>query len=424
MFDELRRSSKTLMWVVMISFVALIFLAWGADFQLGSGGGPVRAGEIGRVNGESIPMAKYQQIVESTVASLQQQGQQLTEQTAALIRNQAWENLVQETILRQEAEKQGLTVTDQEVAFAVLNQPLPEFQQHPAFQTDGRFDLAKYQATLRSRSFDTRGLEQQYRYSLPMQKLQQRVLGAVVVSDAELWEEFRMRNEQAKVEYLLVNAGNFEVNASGIAPDRLQSHYEAHKKEYEIPPQAVVEYVMFSKGHTTDDSLATADLIRSLREDVEAGDDFLAIVADMSQAPATQKGGTNAAWISVNSLNPAIRGPVSALAPGALSEVIVEPRGFHLVRVEGKREDETAGPHGRLADLARPLTASAATLTDVANRSRSFREEAGGGDRAKAAQEFGLAVRETQPFAEQGLIPGLGQAPEGQDFAFSKQVGA
>ena len=246
MFDELRRSSKTLMWFVMISFVALIFLAWGADFQLGSGGGPARAGEIGRVNGESIPAQKYQQIVESTVASLQQQGQQLNEQTAALIRNQAWENLVQETILRQEAEKQGLTVTDQEVAHAVLNQPLPELQQHPAFQTDGRFDLAKYQATLRSQSFDTRGLEQQYRYSLPMQKLQQRVLGAVVVSDAELWEEFRLRNEQAKVEYLLVNAGNFEVNASGIPADRLQSHYQEHQKEYEIPPQAIVEYVSFS----------------------------------------------------------------------------------------------------------------------------------------------------------------------------------
>jgi peptidyl-prolyl cis-trans isomerase D len=143
----------------------------------------------------------------------------------------------------------------------------------------------------------------------------------------------------------------------------------------------------------------------------------------MSEAPATQQGGVNAAWVSVSSLNPAIRTTVANLEVGAVSEVLVEPRGFHLVRVEEKQEDATAGTQVKIADLFTPLTASNATLTEVANRARSFREDVGGGDLTKAAQEYGIAVRETQPFMEEGMIPGLGLAPELQEFAFTSEVG-
>ena len=52
MFDELRRGTKTFIWIMVLAFVALIFLAWGADFQVSSGSGKnARTGEAGRVNG-------------------------------------------------------------------------------------------------------------------------------------------------------------------------------------------------------------------------------------------------------------------------------------------------------------------------------------------------------------------------------------
>ncbi|MCA9726952.1 MAG: SurA N-terminal domain-containing protein [Candidatus Eisenbacteria bacterium] len=426
MFDELRRSSKIFMWFMVVAFVGLIFLAWGADFQVGKKGGPTRTGEIGRVNGESISAQQYQQVVDNSLASFEQAGQPVSEQTAAMVRTQAWENLVQQTLLRQQADKMGISISDREVADAVLNQPLPEFRQHPAFQTNGQFDLSKYQATLRSPSFDTRSLEAQYRYTLPLQKLQQRVIGTVVVSDDDVWEDYRMRNDKMKVEYLLVNSGNYQIDAAGIPDDRLQSYYQEHRQSYELPPQAMVQYVLFPKKYTADDSLATYDLMSSLREDALAGDDFLSQITDMSEAPATQRGGENAAWISVNSLSPALRQVVPNLEPGTLSDVIVEPRGFHLVRVEEKKVDEAAGGdvQVRLADLFMSLKPSSGTLTEVANRARTFREDVGGGDLATAAEQNDVVVKETQPFQEQGLISGLGLAAEVQEFAFSHPVGA
>jgi hypothetical protein len=35
MFDQMRKNTKIVLWITVIAFIALIFLAWGANFQLG-----------------------------------------------------------------------------------------------------------------------------------------------------------------------------------------------------------------------------------------------------------------------------------------------------------------------------------------------------------------------------------------------------
>lgn len=427
MFDELRRNTKAFIWIMVIAFVGLIFLAWGADFQMSAGGGQsARAGEAGRVNGEPISFTQWSGLINYTMQSMQQQGQTVDERTASVIRNQAWNNLVQETLLRQEAKKRGLGVTDREVADAVLNQPLQEFRQHPNFQTNGQFDLAKYQATLRSPSFDTRPIEMQYRASLPLEKLQNEVMATVVVPEQELWSAFRIRNETVKVSYLRIPAGNFQnqINDTELSAEQVEAYYRDHAKEYEVAPEAIVEYVSFPKRHSSEDSLNAADLARGVIEDVAAGEDFVQQVVDYSEAPANQRGGETATWIPISQVPVSIRAAVTSLPVGQVSDLIVARDGFHVVRVEERRETEGApGPDVRLAHLFLPLRASQETMNTVFTEARTFRQEVGGGDLQKVAGDFGLTIRETPPFTETGFIQGLGPAPEVQQFAFANPVG-
>lgn len=427
MFDELRKGSKVFIWIVAAAFVGLIFIAWGADFQLfngGPGNAPQNlANEAGRVNGEPISRNDYVMTVNRTIQGMAaQNGQQVDEQTRVLIQNQAWQSLVQQSLLRKAARESGVEVRDPEVVYALMNQPPAEFQQIPQLQRDGRFDLGLYQAMLRDPAFDTRGLEQQYRQNLPIDKLQQQVMATAVVSDLDLWTQFRLQNEKIRASYLMVPAGNFTVNESGIEESALQKYFDTHKETYRTSEEAVVRWVQLSKAPSADDSLAAYELASSLLGDHRAGDDFLSLM-DSSEAPANQRGGATATWISPNTLVPAVRSVVQALPVGQVSDIIIEPRGFHVVRVEEVREDETAGRQIKIADLFIPLAASSETLQTTFETMRDLRQNAGG-SLEKAAEDHGLTATLSRPFGRTGFVPGLGNAPEVQDFAFRNAVGA
>lgn len=426
MFDELRKGSKLFTYFVAVAFVGLIFIVWGADFQLWSGNGSNTprnvANEAGRVNGEPISRNEYSTMVNRTLQGMAAQtGQPVDDQTRVMIQNQAWQSLVQQALLSKEARERGLSATDPEVVFAVMNDPLPQFVQSPQFQRDGQFDISLYHAMLQDPANDTRGLEAQYAMNLPLEKLQKRVMATAIVSDAELWNQYRMQNEKAKVSYLMVPSGNFQVNESGIDEAALQSYYDAHKDDFRTQREAVIRWVSVPKVPSADDSLAAYDLAASLLEDHKSGQDFLELM-DYSEGPANQRGGENAAWISPNTLPTQVRAVVQALPVGEVSDVIVEPRGFHVVRVEEMQEDETKGKQIKIADLFIPLQLSSDTYQAVAQTAIAIRQAAGDGLGAAAA-DHGLKAMESQPFGQTGFIPGLGNAPELQQFAFQNQPG-
>lgn len=424
MFDQLRRNTKTIIWVTAIAFVGLIFLAWGADFQLG-GTQAVDPNTLGMVNGQPISTRAYEIAVAQARASYQQQtGRQVDDRTDVFVRQQTWDEMIQESILQQEARQRGITVTDEEVVQAVLNQPPPELIGHPSFTTDGQFDLAKYQAYLRTPGVDTRSLELQYRSTLPVQKLQMEVVGTVSVSDAELWDAFRMQNEKVEVSYLSLPVGQFQVEESGISDPMVEDYYRSHQETYRRPPQAVIRYVQLPRQPTTADSLDLITQGEQILQEVSEGEDFSILVDAYSEAPANMRGGETAAWLTADQISdPNVRTQAFDLGVGEVSGVLSGRDGIHIIKVEGRQE----GPQGdqvKLADIYVPLRPSIDTLSELRERIHQFRQEVEERAFDEVAAEMDLAVRQTAAFTEAGFIAGLGAAPQIQEFAFKNPVGA
>ncbi len=422
MFDEMRKNTKTVMWITVVSFIMLIFLAWGADFQMG--GQQQMVNEIGRVDGVPIAAQNYELAWNSEVTRFRQQtGREPDERTATTLRAQAWTALVQQSLLEREATRRGITVTDAEIIDAVLNNPPPEIVSNPGFQTNGQFDLAKYQAALRNPNVDTRPLEEQWRRQLPLLKLQNDVLGSVTLSDEELWDSYRFTNDRARVEYLLVPADRFNVDETAIGEADLRQYYDSHQGAFRAAPAAQMQYVLFPRRHTEGDSLDLYEQARSIVEEARGGEEFLGLVESYSEAGMTQRGGETAAWINPDQLAGAVRDAARNLPIGQVSDVLLETGGFHVLRVEDRREDPTVGTQVKVADIYLPIRPSPETLTEILERAGAFRGEIGGKSLESAAQELGLPVRETRSFSERGFIQGLGSAPEIQQFAFSNKVG-
>lgn len=425
MFDELRKNTKTVLWITVVAFILLMFFAWGAEFSLGKKGGP-KTGEIGRVNGAPIAGSMYERLLQQRRETYRQQsgGKELDDRTDLSLRSSTWTSLLQQEILDQEAKRLGFTASDDEVVAAVLNSPQPEVMQSPNFQTNGQFDLAKYQAAIRGLDDMTlRSLEANARAGIPATKLQQMVMASAIVGDDELWDAYRLQNDKLKVSYLLVPSEKYPVDPASVAASDVERYYQTHKKVFEAPPQALLQYVSFPKKSTETDSLTILDQMRTAIQEWKDGEDFLVVVDSYSEGPATQRGGANAAFSPIDPLAPAVREAARTLPIGQVSDVLVEPSGFHVIRVED-RKDENGSTLVKLADLYMPLRPTPETLEAMRQEAANFRDDASKRSFTDAAAEAKLTVKETGPFHPKGFVATLGTFPELQQWAFAASEGA
>ena len=132
----------------VFAVLMLLFLWTSVDWSQVRGGSRTNIGEI---NGVGIPLRSYQQIVQNQLEVRQRQtGRSLSSEEVEEIRTSVWDDLIQQQTLEREYRARGIEVTPDEIATAIAENPLPDFLQRPEFQTDGKFDLSKYQRWLRS----------------------------------------------------------------------------------------------------------------------------------------------------------------------------------------------------------------------------------------------------------------------------------
>jgi hypothetical protein len=190
MMRQMRENTKWIMLVTALAFVALMVFEWGMDLT-GRSSAQASGGELGRVNGEPISAVEYDAFYQNLYNQQQQaQEEPLTPAMMRQIREAAWDQLVTRKLLDQEMARRGIQVTNEEILEAARVAPPPELQSAPVFQTDGVFDLAKYQAFLSSPALDEqflRQLEDYYRDVIPRSKLYFQTTAGVHLSDGQLW---------------------------------------------------------------------------------------------------------------------------------------------------------------------------------------------------------------------------------------------
>jgi peptidyl-prolyl cis-trans isomerase D len=154
MMRQMRENTKWIMLVTALAFVGLMVFQWGMDLS-GRSGAQAVGGELGRVNGEAVSLEEYN----AAYRNLRQQQEQASETpvTPAMdrqIEQAAWDQVVTQKLLAQEMRRRGIRVSDAEILQAARIEPPPELRSAPIFQTNGQFDIAKYQQFLSSPALD------------------------------------------------------------------------------------------------------------------------------------------------------------------------------------------------------------------------------------------------------------------------------
>ena len=129
------------------------------------------------VNGREISMQRYMYEVNLIQSNLERQGVDIAPLRKA-IRNQALNNIINEELIYQEAEKEGIVATKEEVKVAILN--------IPAFQENGVFSKERYLAIVNSMGISPQFFEEILRKQLTRDHVFALIDGSTYLTKEEL----------------------------------------------------------------------------------------------------------------------------------------------------------------------------------------------------------------------------------------------
>jgi len=263
------------------------------------------------------------------------------------------------------------------------------------------------------------------------------------VSEAEAEREYRRRSEQVRLEYVLVEAERFQEE---VAPgeEEIAARFEDESESYRVPEKRVVRYVLLDpavlsplvevtdreielyyqdhrdefaqeeeacarhilvkvgsgpegEGHPEADARRIAE---TLLERVRAGADFGELARASSEDAGSAANGGDLGCFPPGRMVPEFDDAVFAMEPGEVSDLVRTSFGYHVIRLDSRRE-ETTLPLEAVKDRVRQIL-SERKMTERGDEISQALAEALGGGRSleEAAAANGLTVQTSEPFAK------------------------
>ncbi len=457
MLDRMRRHRNWLKWSLGLVCLAFVIF-YIPDFLSGTDPAASSNEAVAVIEGQPIRADEFRRIYQAQLQSYRSayggnMSDQLLKQLG--VEQQILQQLVDERAALAQAERLGLTVSDQEVAQRIF--AIPAFQEKGAF-----IGTARYQQVLASQRppLTTTEFEENVRRSLAVDKLRASVTGWLSVADKELEQEYRRRNDKVKLAVVSFNADTYRPTIT-VSDGDVSTYFQAHTDTFRIPEKRKVKYVLVDveamraklvisqtdierayneniEQYTTPEQLRASHIllktegkdeaaVRTRADDVlkqaKSGADFAALARKYSEDEANAKIGGDLDFFGRGRMVPEFDTAAFAMEPGQTSDLVKTQYGFHIIKLIEKK-----------TGAVRPLDEVKQQLTDQLGYERAqiqattLAETLEGqikkpADLDVVATAHSLTIQETGFFARNEPILGVGGSPEMASRAFSMNVG-
>lgn len=422
MMGKMREYTKGILYFLIVAFVALMVVEWGADY---SGWSQRRQFVVGKVNGEEIDLELFNQAFRNARFSEEQRsGKNLTEEQLNSLRNQVWEQLVQRILLKKEIEKLNIQVTSEDVANYVRNGLYQQYQDNPNFQSDGKFDPKKVDEALADEANRQilLTMEAQAREELPYVKLQSLIYTSLFVTEQEIRDEFKQQNLKAKIEYLTVPLAAFADRKPETGEEEIRKYYEKNKEDFKNLEMRQLNYVYFSIVPTAADSAKIYHRAEEIKAQALAGKDFNALADAESEDPSAASNHGDLGYFERKDMVAEFSEAAFAAQPGEIVGPVKTNFGLHVIKVADKKTEDGV-EKVRASHVLLKFEASANTLDEAQRQSGLFAETAREEGFAVAADQMKVEIKQTTEFANNkiGQIPGIGKIESALMWAFGSE---
>jgi peptidyl-prolyl cis-trans isomerase D len=419
MMKAMRKLTKQILWIVIAAFVGTIIFAWGMEFSARK----QKQGILATINGQDVHLANFQYLYDEALKKAEENQGNIDDQTAYQIRDRVYNQMVNDMLLRQEAERREIIVTGAELFEYLKRYPPKELMQNPTFQTpEGKFDYQRYLAALADPRVPWDQVEPFVRSNLIMSKLQQSVVSLVRVTDDEVRQYYVDDNEKIKVDYLLVPVSQFLQTDLAVSDPEIQAYYQAHQEEFKVDQSANLNYVVIEKKPSESDENQTKEKLEDIKKEIEEGEDFAELANEFSDDKASAQDGGDLGWFGRGKMVEAFEEAAFALKPGEMSEPIKTQFGWHLIKVLDERkkgeEKEIKASHILLKTRISPET-----IDQLRLKAEEFADQVKEFEFVAVAKQQDLTVSQTGWFYKGKFIPVIGSNPEIDEFAFKDKIG-
>ncbi len=251
---------------------------------------------VATVNGKAISkdaLDRKADLIQKRYASM---GMVLDAEKTASLRENILQSLIEQELLYQESQKQGIKVDDAQVAEELAN-----FKDQ--FESE-----AEYANQLKEMSFTEDVLKSQIRENLAIRKLiEEKVVAEINITD-----------------------------------DEAKAYYNAHPEEFKTPERVRARHILIkvNKDATPEEKAKAREKIDAIKAKVDAGGDFEALAAESSECPSSKQGGDLGFFEKGQMVEP-FEKVAFALKPGEVSDVVETQFGYHIIKAEGKQEAST-----------------------------------------------------------------------------------
>ncbi len=418
LMNKLRDNTLTIMIGLVIAFVIMIIFEWGMDFG-GMGGQQRQQNYVGKVNDREITYQEFSNVMHNVTEMQRQQfGGEIDDEFMGFIREQVWENLVNEILLEEEIRRRSIQVTDDEIVNWVYGEHPPQFLRQQFTDEDGNFDRQAYDMALsdpRNRE-QVMQLEQMLRQQRKQEKLQSLLMSSIRVTEGEIRQRFKEENIRMDTRYVVIDPNTIVASDEvTVTDEEIQQYYNANPQRFMNPPQRNLKYVRFPFEPSEADE---QDVIREIEEykaRVEAGEDFLELVENYSHTPFAD------AYFRPGDLSPEKERAVFGNEPGDIVGPVIDDDGAHLIKIIDTRtrdEEFVQAQHillrydeekdsAEVQQRADELIAKINDGADFAELAREYSQDPGSGQRGGDLGWFGRGR----------------MVPQFEEAAFGAQVG-
>ncbi|HHQ6633493.1 TPA: peptidylprolyl isomerase [Serratia fonticola] len=355
MMDNLRAAANHVVLKIILGLIILSFLLTGVVSYQGSAGD-----YAAKVNGQVIERAQLEQAFQSERSRMQQE---LGDRFSAMagnegymqqMRQQVLSQLIDKSLLDQYAKTLGLSASDDQVKDAI--------RQEAYFQTDGKFDNAKYLDLINRSGFSADQYAQYTRQRLINQQMIQGFGGSDIVPPSEAQSMVALVLQEREVRLATIDL-NAMMAKQTVTDEELKAFFEQNKNSFIAPEKVKVSFIPLDAAALQDKVTVTeADIsayydehqssfgqperkkfsviqlkteadAKAVLEELKNGGDFAALAKEKSTDIISRRTGGEMDWMEPDTTADELK-QANLTEKGQLSGVVKSSVGYLIVRLD------------------------------------------------------------------------------------------
>lgn len=334
LMTKIRESLATFFSIFAGLFVVYIVLDWGMDITgRKHASNTAESQEIGKIDDKSITYKEFSELLRRALENQKTQtGTEPDENQQRAIRDQLWNQFIEQTLFDEQIERFEIKITDQEIIDWVRGENPPDFLKQQFTDSTGTFNRQAYDAAI----LDPKNkqiiiqVESALRKRRQREKLQSLITASVQVSESDIHQRFTDQNIKYEVDYAFFDP-NILVKDDEIklSDDELQRFYKDNLDDYKVEATRKLKYVLFQEIPTQSDTNDVITEMEDIMKRTRAGADFDTLAKIYSETP------TSDIYRGHGSFGADIEKEIFKAKVGDIVGPMNEQDGYHLIKING-----------------------------------------------------------------------------------------